>query len=97
MKIKNLFITIFFLLGISLANAQTKGKGNKANLTQQQVEKLKAIHEKFKIQIKNVMMDKNISQEERTKKLRKIRTEEKQASKAILSPEQRARFKDLER
>ncbi len=97
MKIKSLFITIFFLVGISFANAQIKGKVNKANLTQQQVEKLKAIHEKFKIRIKNVMRDKNISQEERAKKLHKIRIEEKQASKAILSPEQRARFKDLER
>ncbi len=94
--IKNVIVA--FLLGLSsLVLAQDKDQIKKElNLSEEQTEKLKEIHEQFKPEFKKIMMD-SLTRDEKSKKLHALRKKEREASKAILSPEQMARFEELEK
>ncbi len=97
--IKNM-ITAFFLGLSTLVLAQERDKDQikkELNLSEEQTEKLKKIHEQFKPEFKEIMMDKSLTRDEKSKKLQALRKKEREASKAILSPEQIARFEELEK
>ena len=66
------------------------------NLSSEQTEKLKVIHEEFKPEIRAIMMDKSLTRDAKSKKLQALRVKEREASKSILSPDQIARFKELQ-
>ncbi len=66
------------------------------NLSAEQTEKLKEIHEQFKPDFKKIMMDKGLTRDEKSTRLQELRSKEREASKSILSKEQIARFNELE-
>lgn len=97
--IKTIILASF--LGLStLIIAQEKDNNQikqELNLSDEQTEKLKIIHEQFKPKFKEIMMNTHLTRDEKSKKLQILRNEERNALKAILSPEQATRFENLEK
>ncbi|APD06719.1 hypothetical protein UJ101_01195 [Flavobacteriaceae bacterium UJ101] len=94
-------IMLASFLGLStLAVAQERNEDKikkELNLSVEQTEKLKQIHEQFKPEFREIMMDKSLTRDDKSKKLQALRAKEREASKAILSPEQIARFEELKK
>ena len=93
---KNIMLTAFIGMASTIMAQENIDINKELNLSTEQTEKLRTIHEKFKPEFRTIMMDSNLTRDEKSKKLKDLRDKEREASKAILSPEQIARFKEIE-
>ncbi len=96
--IKTVILALF--LGVSTCVVAQENKDQikeELNLSAEQTEKLKEIHEQFKPQFKEIVFDKSLTKDQRDEKMRILREKEREARKGILTPEQIARFEELER
>ncbi len=96
--IKTVILTLF--LGISTYVVAQENKDQikeELNLSAEQTEKLKEIHEQFKPEFKEIMLDKDLTRDQKAEKLQALREKEREVRKGILTPEQIARFEELNR
>lgn len=92
--IKKIILASF--LGFPILAIAQEANVEDLNLSAEQTEKLKVVHEQFKPEFKEIMMDKNLTRDDKSKKLQALRDKEREALKSILSPEQIARFEELQ-
>ncbi|MFV0530548.1 MAG: hypothetical protein ACK5MD_03830 [Flavobacteriales bacterium] len=95
--IKIMILAIFLGSSIGMIAQDKEQIKKELNLSAEQTEKLKEIHEQFKPEFKEIMMNKNLTRDEKSEKLQALRDREREASKAILSPEQLARLEELKK
>lgn len=96
--IKTIILPIF--LGASFLMIAQENKEQikeELHLSAEQTEKLKEIHEQFKPEFKEIMLNNSLTRDQKAEKLQALRKRERIAQKAILTSEQIARFEELER
>jgi predicted nucleic acid-binding Zn-ribbon protein len=67
------------------------------NLSQAQVNSIKAIHEKYKPQMQAIRQDGSLTRDQAKEKMQPIKKQVRDEIKAVLNPEQLKKFKEMQK